>query len=100
MNAAVHDDVQPVTAGRGARLGFGVIEELALVHARSCAHQVSIVRGWANADSLGGATEEVAQVMRELLQGVGRASAVILSKDLIKEDGVMRGSGGTCYLVS
>lgn len=100
MNGTAVDGVAPGTAGCGAGLGLGVIEQLALVCASAGAHQVGIVRRWADTDSLGGAAEEVAHVVRELLQGVSRIGTVVGSEDLVEENGIMRRSGGTCHLVS
>ncbi len=76
--------------------GPRIIKQLILVDPGPSADQVSIVRRWADADGLGGTSIEVAHVVRDLLQHVGRILAVISPKDLVEEDCVVRRARSAC----
>jgi len=60
-----------------------IVKKLALVDAGPRAHQISIVRGRADADGLGGAPVHVAHVVGEALQLVGGLRAEVGAEDLI-----------------
>ena len=79
------------------RAAFVVVKKLALVDAGPRAHQISIVRGRADANSLGGAPVHVAHVMGETLQLVGGLGAEIGAEDLVQEDGVVRWAGSAFF---
>ena len=76
--------------------GPRIIKQLILVDPGPSADQVGIVRRWADADGLGGTSIEVAHVVRDLLQHVGRILAVISPKDLVEKDRVVRRARSAC----
>ena len=74
------------------------IKKVAQVAPSSLTHQIGIVSRRANADGFGGTAEEVAHVVREVLEGVGGILEGGLdlgaTEDLVEDGVVVGGTGG------
>jgi len=78
------DTTRPTTSGKGIGVRVAVLGQSAEeVGSTTLAKQVCVVCWWADRNGLGGAVEEVAQVVGELLHLIGLKGDVVLDDDVM-----------------